>query len=211
MNIHRSLAALALAAAVIATAVPRPAAGQATVADLRLVADESGTPIEPAPAPPGEKLYHFDGGADKVYVAFDVEGNEPTEVEIRITGLMGAILYQEPFSYDTPGTKIVTFDNKGVPLEDNEYVVNAYVGADRYLADSLQLTIGQAVIPTSQVGAQAPSAPTAQATLGATGGPATSPAGTGPLAGWTLVAAVAGMLALFGIVVWAGWSAMKRG
>lgn len=144
-------------------------------------------------------------------MAFDIDGAEPTEVEIRITGLMGAILYQEPFSYDSPGTKIVTFDNKGVALEDNEYVVNAYVGADRYLADSLQLTIGQAVIPTSQVGAQAPSVPTPQATLGATSGPTTGSAGTGPLSGWTLVAAVAGMLALFGVVVWAGWSAMRRG
>lgn len=191
---------------------PRPGAAQDTVADLRLVQDASGTPLEPAASPPGEKIYHLEKGVDSLFIGFDFTGSTPTDVEIRVMGPLGVMLYQETVQYDAPGPKVVQFENGGVPLEENEYVVNAYVGTDHYLADSLQLTVGQAEIPTSVAGSDGNSvAPTPQPTL--TGNLSSGEAAAtlpGPSRS-TLLLAVVGMVALFGVVVWAGWSAMRRG
>jgi hypothetical protein len=192
---------------------PYPGAAQDTVADLRLVQDESGTPIEPAASPPGEKIYHLEKGVDSLLIGFDFTGSTPTDVEIRVMGPLGAMFYQETAQYDSPGPKVVRFDNDGAALEENEYVVNAYVGTDHYLADSLQLTVGQAVIATSVAGSSNSAiAPTPQQALiggipGAGDAAATLP---GPSRS-ALLLAVVGMVALFGVVVWAGWSAMRRG
>jgi len=208
--IRRSAASLALAIVVSTRLTAGESSAQNTVANLRLVQDTAGTPLEPESAPPGEKLFHLDHGADKLHMAFDFTGSTPTDVEIRVTGPMGAILFQESQSYDRPGNQVVVFDNKGVPLEDNEYVINAYVGKDRYLADSVQLTIGAAVIPSPNSGnpPPLPSQPTL-AGGGAGGGtvPVTPP---GP-ARSSLLLAIVGMLGLLGIALWAGWSAMRRG
>ncbi len=192
--------------------MPRPGAAQDTVGDLRLVKDDSGVELDAAQSPPGEKTYHLEQGVDKLYIGFDFTGSAPTDVEIRVMGPLGAILYQETAQYDAPGPQVVTFDNGGVPLADNEYVVNAYVGEDHYLADSLQLTVGAAVLPTSGAESKSQFAETPQPTLvGALAGAGGAQAGLPGSSRSTLALALAGMVVLFGVVVWAGWSAMRRG
>jgi hypothetical protein len=212
LTMRGRLAGLLLCVAVgLVCLAPRQGSAQDTVGDLRLAQDESGLPLETAASPPGEKIYHLDQGVDRLYIGFDFTGSTPTDVEIRVMGPLGTIVFQETAQYDAPGPKLITFDNGGMPLADNEYVVNAYVGENHDLADSLQLTVGEAVIPTS--GAQsAGAALTPQPTLiGAiTGGGEAQTALPGTSRS-TLILALFGMVALFGVVVWAGWSAMRRG
>lgn len=216
MIMRNGAAALALAVGLSGAFGWSGLAAQESVSNLRLVQDASGTPLEAVPAPPGEKLFHLDQGVDQLFMAFDVDGSTPAEVQVRVTGPMGVILYQEAKTVEQPGTQVMVFDNKGVPLEDNEYVVNAYVGKDLYLADSLQLTIGAATLPTSAAEptspAEVPQPTLAAAVSDGAAAPGVAGASTampGP-SRQTLALAIAGMVALFGIVVWAGWSAMRR-
>jgi len=133
-----------------------------------------------------------------------------------VMGPSGTVLFQTSETYDTPGTKTVLVDNDGSAFADQEYVVNAYVGADAYLADSLQLVVGDvqlptpeeqtvpesAALPAQQFATAQPAAPSEAASTGGDvpGGPSTG----------VLALAVVGIVALIGIVMWAAWSATRR-
>lgn len=182
------------------------------------ISDEAGAPFGEVQAPPGEKHFRLDSGVQRLFIAFEYSGTQPTDVQLRVMGPMGAILFQEARTYDAPGTHVVEFDN-GLPLEDNEYVINAYVGAEGYLADSLQLAVGEAQIPGPVVDSDfgAPTPEVAQATMlanlpaqpggsAAAGAPAEVPGG--PPRGM-LVLAGFGALLLVAVVVWAGRSALR--
>ena len=192
-------------------------AQESSVGELRIV-DESGTELGREESPPGEKHYRLPAGATGFRIAFDYDGTVPTPVQVRVMGPSGTVLLQTQEEYGTPGTQYVEFDNEGVPLEDQEYVVNVYLGTDPYLADSLQLAVGAAEIPGS-VAEDVPTEGTAQATTSSelviqTPG-VTDPIADGqPVPGgpsWVVVAVAAlGIVALALVVVWAGWSATKR-
>jgi hypothetical protein len=191
-------------------------AQEETVGGLR-ISDEAGTSLSEVASPPGEKHFHLDAGVQSFYIAFDFSGTQPTEVEVRLLGPMGTILYGDVQTYDTPGTHVIQFDN-GAPLDDNEYVVNAYVGSEHYLADSLQLAVGAAEIAPSMAedtGDGPPSA--AQATVvpimaeePAGSAPADTAAGVpGGPSRWMLLTAGVGVLLLLAVVVWAARSALR--
>lgn len=205
-------AALALGAAGIAG----PArAQQAVVGELRLAADADGTPLDTVPAGPGEKVYALAKDAERLYIAFDYKASSPERVQIRVMGPMGAVMFQSDETYEAPGTHVIEFDNGGVPLEETEYVVNAYVSDSLYLADSLQATVGEAQLsPASNE--QSVTAPEPQVIEVPIEGPVDAAAGdapAGPAAGpssMLLVIAGIGVLALLGVVAWAGMSALGR-
>ena len=257
------------------------------VGNLRLASDASGSSLAQEQAGPGEKVFHLDHGAPKMLIAYDFQGTSASEVQVRVMGVQGTIMMQETYKLDHPGTQVVTFERRGIPLDDGEYVVNVYVGPDFYLADSLQATVGAArlpeagptlpneALPTMQLIAPGTPMPDANGTAisagteaaggqpgtgpgtgtgagGQTGGAAGYPApgaagqnpnnpaavaGVNPAAGGQgdgaqgagqppagdaagsaapgpspaiLGLAMAGMVALLGVVLWAGWSAMKR-
>lgn len=173
------------------------------------ISDETGAPVGVLPSPPGEKYYHLDSGTKTFYVAFDFTGTSPVDIELRVLGPMGTVLYKHTDTYSEPGVQIVKVSSD-VPWEDNEYVVNAYVGPEWYLADSLQLAVGAAEIPGSK--AEASVAPVAaQATMvPVQSSPAStsSPVPGGPSRG-VLVAAGALLVLLVAIVVWATATALR--
>jgi hypothetical protein len=192
--------------------VPSVVQGQGTVGALR-ISDETGTEIERIDAPAGEKRYHVPSGTDAFHIAFDFSGNTPTDVQIRVMGPMGTILQQETDTYSAPGTHVIEFDNGGIPLEDNEYVVNAYVGDEFYLADSLQLAVGEAQIPESREVDSPPDSegPLPQEPVSAMPGPGAPDLGAegatpgGPPARLLVLAGLA-VVVLLAVVAWAGWS-----
>lgn len=207
-------AALPLMAAALLWAA-EAAGAQETVGGLRLV-DAAGETVGQEPAPPGEKLFRLLAGVTEFTVAMDFEGAAPIDVQIRVMGPSGTVLFQETETYEAPGTQTVVVDNAGSPFAEQEYVVNAYVGPDAYLADSMQLVVGDVVLPTpgdeAPVEAQALEAQTV--TQGDVAGapadvPAAAPVPGGPSTA-VLLLAVAGIVVLFGIVLWAGWSATRR-
>ncbi len=194
-------------------------AQEQAVSGLR-IADEAGNSVGEVPAPPGEKHFHLDSGVQKIYIAFDFSGTQATDVQVKFLGVMGTILFLDTQTYDTPGTKVVGFDSS-LPLEDMEYVVNAYIGPELYLADSLQLAVGEAQIPPAreeEVDAQGAPVPEAyQATVVPVrpadvegprdmDSPADVPGGPPQ---WMLLLAGLGVLVLFAVVVWAARSALR--
>lgn len=204
-----------LAAAAVATTLcgARPAlAQQAVVGNLRLATDAEGTPLDAVPAGPGEKVYALPKDAQRLFIAFDYQSSTPERVQIRVMGPMGAVMFQSDETYDAPGTHVIEFENGGIPLEETEYVVNAYVTDSLYLADSLQATVGEAQLsPASNEQSVAPSEPQVVEVpigepVGATG-TAGSPPGPSSM---LLVVAGVGVLALLGVVAWAGMSALGR-
>ncbi|MFN2114557.1 MAG: hypothetical protein ACK2T6_02510 [Anaerolineae bacterium] len=192
------------------------------VGGLRLV-DDAGETMGQEPAPPGEKLFRLDAGVQQFTVAFDVEGGT-SDVQLRVMGPSGAVLFQETQTYTTPGTYTMDFDNGDVAFPEQDYVVNAYIGPEFYLADSLQMVVGAAQIPgsdseepvvvsadqqtTTDQGAGheliaepiEASQPLDATALEIPGGPSRQ----------VLLVAGFGILVLLAIVVWAGWSALNR-
>lgn len=209
---HISIALIALGMAF----APRTALGQqAVVGNLRLASDDAGAPLDTVAAGPGDKVYALEKGVEGLFIAFDYKANTPERVQVRVMGPMGAVMFQSDETYETEGTHVIAFENGGIPLEETEYVVNAYVSDSLYLADSLQATVGNATLspasneqtvvqPVPQViempidGANVPGAASTPA------GPATGPSSM------LLVIAGIGVLALLGIVAWAGMSALGR-
>lgn len=206
----------ALVAAILMTASAVQSVGaQSTdkpVGNLRIAEDATGTaiPMDPS-AGPGDKIYRLPSGIDQFYVAFDYQGSEPTDIAVRVVGPMGAVVFEERQVVDKVGTHVIIFKQGTGPLADNEYVVNAYVGKDQYLADSLQLAVGEAQIPGSVATEPGQGA---QATAGgmiptvASGDPG---GGEGPPNPFTptLILALVGLVVLVGVVLWAVRSAMK--
>jgi len=218
----RSILITTLLLAVAALASPlfagTAAAQEHPVGGLR-ISDESGEAIGELPSPPGEKHFHLDPGVQGFHIAFEYTGSEPTDVQVRVLGPMGTILFQDAQSYDSPGTYVVEFDN-GSELSDNEYVVNAYVGGESYLADSLQLAIGSASIPISKVDEVEPVDEAAASSGAEAMEPVEAPATAGPLEAregqvpggpsqWMLLLAAAGILILLAVVLWAARSATR--
>jgi hypothetical protein len=208
----------ALVVAAIAGVAP-VCAQDGGVGELRMV-DDTGQTAGQEPAPPGEKLFRLEAGVDRFIVAFDFDGASANDVQLRVMGPSGAVLFQETETYSEPGTYTMEFDNDGVPFPEQDYVVNSYIGPDFYLADSLQLVVGDAQLPDSgseavveidagdagQPDAHAlvaepfPTQPTQAESAEIPGGPS-----------WQVLAlAGLGVLVLLAIVVWAGWSALHR-
>jgi hypothetical protein len=181
------------------------------VANLRIAADAAGKGIAmDAAAGPGDKIYRLPTGIDQFYVAFDFQGAAPTDVAIRVVGPMGAIVFEEKQTFEKPGTHVIIFKQGTGPLADNEYVVNAYVGKDQYLADSLQLAVGQAQIPgpvATEAGAALTPVTGVIPTVGADEGGA-SDAPPNPFTPM-LILALVGFVVLVSVVLWAVRSAMK--
>lgn len=212
---------LLLVAAVLTTYAAE--AQQHPVGGLR-ISDETGEAMGQLPAPPGEKHFHLDSGVESFHIAFDFQATEPTQVQLRVLGAQGAILFQDVQTYESPGTQVVEFDN-GAPLADNEYVVNTYIGPESYLADSLQLAVGEARIPESNVDDAAPvigyEDPTAAPMIPQEPGaeqasfpeqvqePQTNVEVPGGPSQWTLYLAIIGVLILAAVVLWAARSAMQ--
>ena len=123
-------------------------AQDAVVGNLRLSSDDTGTPMETVPAGPGEKVYALENGADVVNMAFDFSGTAPTTAQIRLMGPMGVSIHQEDVELVQAGPYVVTYEPGDLPLAETEYVVNVYVEAEGsyYLADSLQMTVGNATL-----------------------------------------------------------------
>ncbi len=195
---------------VVVLALGGPAAAQGHVVGGLRIADASGAALGAMPAPPGEKYYRLEAGTTPFYIAFDVSGATPAQVELRVLGPMGTVVFKHTATYEQPGTQVVRVDS-AVPLEDNEYVVNAYVGPEWYLADSLQLAVGAAQIPGSKADETAAAPQPVQATvvpLAQSPDKAATPMPGGPHRG-VLVAAGALLVVLLGIVVWATTSALR--
>ncbi len=181
------------------------------VANLRLAQDASGVGMAlDGASSPGEKIYRLPAGVNEVTVAFDYQGVGATDVAVRMIGTSGTILFDEQKPFEEPGTHVIIFKQGSGPIPDGEYVVNAYVGDEQYLADSLQLAIGEAEIPDSVMTplAQTPSAEAGGVipTVAVAGGESSSP--PNPFTP-TLILALAGLLALVLVVLWAVRSAMR--
>jgi hypothetical protein len=189
------------------------AAAQSTdkpVGNLRLAIDSSGTAMQPESGSPAEKVYKLKAGLTELFVAYDFQGTESTKVSIRVLGPNGNIEFQEDKVVDSPGIQVVHFQKEDGTITDNEYIINAYIGDQNYLADSLQLAVGAAIIPES------PSTEIARATDANNVLPTAIPTpvdgggvpNTGP---GPLVLAGVLLLVLGGVVVWAVRSAMAGG
>ncbi len=206
-----------LASLIAAALAPAALAQSSPVGDLRLV-DAEGVELPREAADVGDQIYRLPEGSTDLEIAFDFTGSTETNVQVRILGNMGAILFQESQSYDSPNTYVVRYEH-GDPLPIGEYVVNAYVGDEVYLADSFQLAVGEEVaFPTPQ-DAQAtalvltPQSPLPESSQAQPGPTLETPADDGTAPGASpmlLILAGLGMVLLFGIVLWAGWSAMRR-
>jgi hypothetical protein len=211
----RFLSIAALSALALSLLIATHAAAQSSpVANLRLV-DETGAEITRAQAGEGDQIYALPEGESKIRVAFDFSGSASTDVQVRILGTMGNIIFQQAEVYDAPGNHTIDYENES-PLQVGEYVVNVYVGEDAYLADSFQLAVGDEVlaslIATPDDGAPqspipTPDAPAPAPTLGTPVDEGSTTPGASPM---LLALAGLGMILLFGIVLWAIWSAMRR-
>lgn len=223
-----ALAAFGLASVLGAVVLAGPSvasAQEAVVGNLRLAADESGTPLEAEPAGPGEKVYRVDTGTETMLVAFDYTGSGTTPVQIRVMAPQGVVVFQDDSEYDAPGTYVIEVDNGGLPFGEQEYVINTYVEEARYLADSMQILVGDEaqLIPADNEQVAEPGATTivvdgpddvagAMATMQA-GGTVTSAEVPDTNAGpstMLLVLAILGVVGLLGVVAWAGVSAMRQ-
>jgi hypothetical protein len=182
------------------------------ISNLRLAVDTTGQPATPISEPP-EKAYRLPAGTSEFIVAFEFQGSEPTDVAVRVLGPMGTIEFTEQKTYSQPGTQVIVFRKGDGALADNEYVVNAYVGKEQYLTDSLQLAVGEAQIPPSRTTELALTPqPTTGGLLptqvaGAPGNFGDQP--TGDPTWLPLALAVVGLVALGGVVLWAVRSAMR--
>jgi hypothetical protein len=199
------------------------------VGNLR-IGDEAGEPVGVVPdAGPGEKVFRLASGLDGFTAWLDYDGGAVTPVSVRVMAPQGVILDQQMRDLQQAGAERFDF-GFDPPLNDDEYVVNVYVGEQSYLADSLQLLVGDAeLIPPDiesapevridPIEAGAPgsesSAPVAPAPAGngaspvqpaAAGGTAEPDLGPSSL---LLVFAALGVLGLLGVVVWAGVSALS--
>lgn len=214
---------MALAAGLIVSGLTAAGASAqgAVVGNLRLATDASGTPMETVPAGPGEKVYALESGDQAVYMAFDFSGSSPVMAQLRLMGPMGIAIHQDDIELVNQGPYVVEYDPPDDrPLAETEYVVNVYVEAEGtfYLADSLQMTVGDAQLspavnemsPTTDastvsdpaaapadVGASVPAAAVAEAAE--VPGPSTM----------LLMLAGVGVIGLLAVVAWAGMSAMK--
>lgn len=212
----RFLAFAAMLALALSTLMATNVFAQSSpVADLRLV-DEAGVEITQAQAGEGDQIYALPEGESKIHVAFDFSGSAATDVQVRILGTMGNIIFQQAEVYDAPGSHTIDYDHES-PLEMGEYVVNVYVGEDAYLADSFQLAVGPEVLASliatpddgaPQVAIATPEVPAPAPTLGTPIDNGIVTPGPSPM---LLALAGLGMVLLFGIVLWAIWSAMRRG
>jgi len=190
-------------------------AQQAVVGNLRLAADAEGAPLDAVPAGPGEKVYALAKDAERLFIAFDYKASSPERVQVRVMGPMGAVMFQSDETYEAPGTHVIEFDNGGLPLEETEYVVNAYVSDSLYLADSLQATVGEARLSpaSNEQSITAPEPQTIEMPIDRPGADLAAAAPAGPTPGpsaMLLVVAGIGVLALLGVVAWAGMSALGR-
>lgn len=220
MKASMSAALIAMAASV-AVGAGVAMAQSGTVGNLRIV-DDSGQTVGQEEAPAGEKLFRLDSGVTRFNVGFDYEGDGSNEVQIRFMGPSGTVLYQETNTYDAPGTYQVEIDNGSTPLQEQDYVINAYIGPEPYLADSLQLVVGSAQVPGMDAEDDAPVQGAQEQDVAQPVGhelppqPVTSEVqqDAGQIPGgpsWQVLAlAGLGILALMAIVLWAGWSAMNR-
>jgi hypothetical protein len=190
-------------------------AQESGVGNLRLV-DQAGAEVGREEAPAGEKHFRLPSGSTGIRVAFDYEGTTATPVQVRIMGPSGTVLLQQQEEYAAPGTYYADYKSDG-PMPDQEYVVNVYIGTDPYLADSLQLIVGEGEIP-GPVDAAAPTAASATESTGGqlavTTGEAAAgttsqdiPGGPSPV---VLALAGLGIVALALVVAWAAWSATRR-
>ncbi len=218
------LRGLALAALILGLLGTRDASAQggSPIKDLRLL-DAQGQPLERVEIEPGDYYFPLPEGATKLTAAFDFSGTQVTEVKLRVMGNEGVSLFEESRQVDAPGTVTFTYDAKDQPLETGEYYINLYVGKESYLSDSVQVYVGDAkpaVSQATQIAAQTQAVPGASGATTGDSAPADSasspaPADTtgGSIPGNRnlLVLAGAGLLALLGIVLWAGRSAMRRG
>jgi hypothetical protein len=205
-----------LVACLAVTAAHSLVSAQARVSNLRISADEAGTALPLAEAPPGEKRYHLESGTNQLHVAFDCATAAEGTAQVRVMQPPGSILFQQDTSCAAGGTQVVLYDREGEPFPDNEYVVNLYVGdKEMYLADSVQFAVGSATIPESEGDAT----PTVQLDNGAAstalpGGVLIAQAEPVPPPGgpssWLLAVAGVGILGLVGVIAWAGWSAVRK-
>jgi hypothetical protein len=215
MNRWKMAAVVAAAAAIM---LGGAALAQESVGDLRIV-DETGQTIGQQEAPAGEKLYRLPTGVTAFMVAMDYDASAATDVLLKVMGPSGTVLFQNKETLSQPGTHTVQVSSDGgQPFADQEYVVNVYVGADAYLADSLQLVVGEAQLPTPEEAEATTEArsldPLAASTRSAAGQQASSRPLSSNVPGGpsksVLALAVAGILVLCGIVIWAAWSATRH-
>jgi len=220
----RAALLLAMAFAVMSIVPGALVHGQsgAVIGNLRVASDETGTPMETIPAGPGEKVYALEAGTSRVLLAFDFNGTSPTTVQLRLMAPQGTILLQEEREISEVGTHVIEYDGEDLPLQETEYVANVYVQTDGnafYLADSLQMTVGNASISpaVNELGGQA-QVEGVQPSIGAGGQPeisagggaaAEAPVVPGP-SPMLLVLAGLGVVSLLGVVAWAGVSAMRQ-
>jgi len=212
--LHRGFGKTALIALLGTALAPLGAGAQGSpVKDLRLV-DASGQPLEQSQIEINDNYYRVPVGTAALKAAFEFVGTQATEVKLKVLGVEGAALFEESKSLEAPGTYDFTYDAKDQPMAEGEYVINLYLGKESYLADSVQVYVGNAQPPVS-VATQQALTPQAETSDGASATPSaspvtggdTSPAGNSSL----LILAGVGIVALLGIVLWAGRSAMRRG
>lgn len=193
-------------------------AQDAVVGNLRLASDASGTPMETVPAGPGEKVYALETGDEAVYMAFDFSGTTPMTAQLRLMGPMGVAVHLEDVELVQPGPYVVTYDPGDRPLAETEYVVNIYIQAEGsyYLADSLQMTVGDAEIspavnenPGESVQQPADFTAPELAPVGSSIPTTESTAEVPGPSTMLLMLAGVGVLGLLAVVAWAGMSAIK--
>jgi hypothetical protein len=195
-------------------------AQSSTVGNLRIV-DDAGETVGQESAPAGEKLFRLESGVTRFLVGFDYEGTAESEVQIRVMGPSGTILHQDTGSYDAPGGYEIEVDNGDNPFQDQDYVINAYIGPEPYLADSLQLVVGSGSVPGMETSEESASQPELTGNSEPVGQelppqpvvselePDQGEIPGGPSRQVLLLAGL-GIVALMAIVLWAGWSAMNR-
>jgi hypothetical protein len=222
------VAAVALAGVPVSQVAAQADQPAKLVGNLR-IGDEAGEPVGVVPdAGPGEKVFRLTSGLDGFTAWLDYDGGAVTPVSVRVMAPQGVILDQQMRDLQQAGPERFDF-GFDPPLNDDEYVVNVYVGEQGYLADSLQLLVGDAEIippdiesaPEVRIDPNAAGAPGSESAAPvapppagmeaspvqpvAADGTAATPLGPSPL---LLVLAALGVLGLLGVVVWAGVSAL---
>jgi hypothetical protein len=213
--LHRGIGRTALIALFGAALAPIGAGAQGSpVKDLRLV-DANGQPMELIQIEAGDGYYRVPEGTPSITAAFEFAGTQATDVKFKVLGTEGVSLFEDSKSLDAPGTYQFVYDTKDRPLEKGEFVANLYLGKESYLADSVQIYVGDVQPPPSQASRlETQPADAAQSALptSAMEPVASDDAPEGATGNVTLLAlAGAGIVALLGIVLWAGRSAMRRG
>ena len=213
--LHRNIGKTAMIALLAAALAPAGAGAQGSpIKNLRLL-DAAGQPMAVDQIEAGDPYYRIPEGVPSLKAAFEFAGTQATDVKLKVLGNEGAALFEDTKSLDAPGTYEFLYDAKDQPLEKGEYVVNLYLGKEFYLADSVQLFVGD--VQPQQSEASLTEAPAATATGGASAGDTGKPPigdsqpGGGSSNTSLLILAGAGIVVLLGIVLWAGRSAMRRG